>query len=191
MLQRWDLASNSLLRFLSYRLDFYLATFMSQSTSTKPYLIRAVFDWCVDNNLTPYIVVKVDERTRVPMPYVRDGQIVLNVAPYATNQLSVTNEDISCQARFNGVVQALYVPMGNVIAIYSRETGQGMAFEPGLISGTAMELGGVVGAEEAPESDGNDEGVVSEDEVREAESDGSGDEPPSSGGPRSHLRVVK
>jgi stringent starvation protein B len=97
--------------------------------STKPYLIRAIYEWCVDQGFTPHVAAAVDAQTRVPMAYVRDGQIVLNVGPEATHQLVMDNEQIAFQARFNGVVHHIVVPIGNVAAIYARENGQGMAFE--------------------------------------------------------------
>ncbi|GAB2885283.1 hypothetical protein GCM10027046_12130 [Uliginosibacterium flavum] len=120
---------------------------MTQATSTKPYLIRALHEWCVDNNFTPYISVRVDERTRVPMQHVSKGQIVLNIAPYATGGLQISNDEITCQARFSGVAQSLYVPIANVLAIYARENGQGMAFEEGAVAGSGMELGGISAAD--------------------------------------------
>ncbi|MBK8522979.1 MAG: ClpXP protease specificity-enhancing factor [Betaproteobacteria bacterium] len=98
--------------------------------STKPYLIRAIHEWCCDNGFTPYLAVSVDARTRVPMEFVRDGQIVLNVGPDATNRLSMGNDLITFQARFGGVARDISVPISNVAAIYSRENGAGMAFEP-------------------------------------------------------------
>ena len=98
-------------------------------TSTKPYLVRALYEWCCDNGYTPYLAVSVDARTRVPMQYVRNGEIVLNVSPSATHQLQIGNDLIEFQARFSGVAQILSIPVGNVTAIYARETGHGMAFE--------------------------------------------------------------
>jgi stringent starvation protein B len=100
--------------------------------STKPYFLRAVFEWCVDQGFTPYLTVVVDVRTRVPREYVRDGQIVLNVGPDATHQLVIGNEEITFQARFNGVPFPVAVPVESVAAIYAKENGQGMAFEPVL-----------------------------------------------------------
>lgn len=97
--------------------------------STKPYLIRALHEWCTDQGFTPYLAVKVDSRTRVPQAFVRDGQIVLNVSVSATHQLQMTNTEITCQARFGGVAHSLYVPIECVIAIYARENGEGMFFE--------------------------------------------------------------
>ena len=102
---------------------------MEQLPSTKPYLLRALWEWCCDNGFTPYIAVQVDERTRVPREFVRDGQIVLNIGPGATNKLQIGNELIEFQARFNGVARELSVPVERVSAIYARENGAGMAFE--------------------------------------------------------------
>ncbi len=168
---------------------------MSQPASTKPYLIRALFDWCVDSGFTPYVVVSVDEHTRVPMGYVRDGQIVLNIAPYATHQLVISNDDITCQARFGGVAHALFVPIANVAAIYARENGQGMAFELGQQAGAVVELGGV---SEEPEEEGDD-GIVDEPinaaaadaSVTETSAADDAPEPEPSPRGRSHLRVIK
>lgn len=101
--------------------------------STKPYLLRAIYEWCVDQGCTPYIAVAVDKNTRVPLGYAKDGQIVLNIGPMASNQLHMGNDVITFQARFNGQVQHLSVPVGNVAAIYARENGEGMGFEVELL----------------------------------------------------------
>ncbi len=98
-------------------------------TSTKPYLIRAIYEWCNDNGFTPYLAVAVDERTQVPREYVKGGEIVLNVSPMATNRLSLGNDLIAFQARFGGVARELSIPVENVSAIYARENGHGMAFD--------------------------------------------------------------
>ncbi|WP_144629661.1 ClpXP protease specificity-enhancing factor [Bordetella genomosp. 13] len=98
-------------------------------TSTKPYLIRALHEWCTDNGYTPYITVQVDAHTLVPLAHVRDGQITLNVGTLATNKLVLGNEFIEFQARFSGVTENVLVPVSNVSAIYARETGAGMGFE--------------------------------------------------------------
>ena len=98
--------------------------------TTKPYLIRAIHEWCCDNGFTPYIAVIADERARVPREFVRDGQIVLNIGYEATGHLSIANDGITFQARFGGVAREIYVPIGNVSAIYAKENGSGMAFEP-------------------------------------------------------------
>ncbi len=97
--------------------------------STKPYLIRAIHEWCCDNGFTPYIAVVADERARVPREFVRDGQIVLNVGYEATGHLNISNDGITFQARFGGVARDIAVPIGNVVAIYAKENGAGMAFE--------------------------------------------------------------
>jgi stringent starvation protein B len=97
--------------------------------STKPYLLRAIWEWCCDNGFTPHIAVDVDERTRVPREFVRDGQIVLNLGPDATKSLLIGNDFIDFQARFGGVARDLSVPVARVSAIYARENGAGMAFE--------------------------------------------------------------
>lgn len=97
--------------------------------STKPYLLRAIWEWCADNGFTPYIAVVVDERTRVPREFVRDGQIVLNIGSEATGKLQMGNDYIDFQARFGGVARELSVPIEQVAAIYARENGAGMAFD--------------------------------------------------------------
>ncbi len=97
--------------------------------STKPYLIRALHQWCCDNGFTPYIAVLANGRAKVPREFVRDGQIVLNVSYEATGHLEISNERITFQARFGGVARELIVPIGNVLAIYAKENGAGMAFE--------------------------------------------------------------
>ena len=98
-------------------------------SSTKPYLIRAIHEWCSDNGLTPYIAVSVNEQVRVPREHVRNGEIVLNVGMLATDKLQITNQDITFHARFSGRVHDIMVPIDNVVAIYAKETGNGMAFE--------------------------------------------------------------
>ncbi|WP_347555093.1 ClpXP protease specificity-enhancing factor [Robbsia sp. KACC 23696] len=97
-------------------------------TSTKPYLLRALYEWCTDNGFTPHIAVRVDQRTRVPTQFVRDGEIVLNISFDATNGLQMKNDWIEFNARFSGKAHKIEVPVSNVLAIYARENGQGMAF---------------------------------------------------------------
>jgi stringent starvation protein B len=97
--------------------------------STKPYLIRAIHEWCSDSGFTPYIAVVADEHVNVPREFVKNGEIVLNISPLATNRLSLGNEFIEFQARFGGVAREVSVPVEKVIAIYARENGQGMAFD--------------------------------------------------------------
>ncbi len=97
--------------------------------STKPYLIRAIYEWCNDNSHTPYLAVEVDDRTHVPREYVKEGEIVLNVSPMATQGLMIGNDYIRFEARFGGVARQLSIPVDNISAIYARETGHGMAFD--------------------------------------------------------------
>ncbi len=97
-------------------------------TSTRPYLIRALHDWCTDNGFTPYIAVFVDAKVTVPMEYVKNNEIVLNVGFEATTALKLGNEQIEFKARFGGSSRDIFVPIDHVIAIYARENGQGMAF---------------------------------------------------------------
>ena len=146
---------------------------MAEATSTKPYLLRALYEWCVDNGFTPYLSVIVDGETQVPMEYVRDGEIVLNIGPLATSRLHMGNEMIECTARFSGVARELLVPVGAVAAIYARENGQGMSFET-----TAEKAPGTA----ASEADGED--------VVEPNAEPERPDPPKAGG-RPSLRRVK
>ncbi len=98
--------------------------------STKPYLIRAIHEWCADSGLTPYLSVRVDENTRVPMEFVKDGEIVLNLAYDATRKLTIGNEVIQFSARFGGVSRECSVPLYAVAGIFARENGQGLFFAP-------------------------------------------------------------
>ena len=102
---------------------------MAEPTSTKPYLLRAIYEWCVDSGFTPYVSVVVDPQTRVPMEYARDGELVLNIGPLATSHLLMGNDFIECTARFSGVARELLIPVTAVAAIYARENGHGMSFE--------------------------------------------------------------
>ncbi len=99
-----------------------------ESSSTRPYLIRALYEWCTDNGFTPYVAVKVDDAVQVPKEYVKDGEIVLNISFDATSSLKLGNEFIEFNARFAGTAREIMVPVDRVIAIYARENGQGMAF---------------------------------------------------------------
>ena len=105
--------------------------------STKPYLLRAIYEWCTDSGYTPYLAVKVDAATTVPMEYVKKGEIILNISYGATSGLKMDNDAITFRARFNGVARELYIPVTNVLAIYANENGQGMAFE---VNATAADL---------------------------------------------------
>ena len=103
-------------------------------TSTRPYLVRALHDWCTDNGFTPYVAVFVDASVRVPSEYVKNNEIVLNVGFEATSGLKLGNDFIEFKARFGGSSREIMVPMDHVIAIYARENGQGMAFPaPGSV----------------------------------------------------------
>jgi stringent starvation protein B len=96
--------------------------------STRPYMIRALYEWCVDNGFTPYLLVHVDGRTRVPAGFAKNGQIVLNVGAGATRNLTMDNDWIRFSARFGGASQEINVPVDRVAAIYARENGEGMQF---------------------------------------------------------------
>jgi stringent starvation protein B len=102
---------------------------MSELTSTKPYMVRAIHEWCMDNQLTPHLLVAVNSETKVPMAFVKDGEIVLNLNYSATKDLHFSNEAIIFSARFGGMPNDLYVPMSAVKGIFARENGQGMFFE--------------------------------------------------------------
>lgn len=99
------------------------------SASTKPYLLRALYEWCLDNNQTPHIVAWVNEHTRVPMQYVRDNEIVLNIGTTASHNLTIDNDWVHFSARFAGVAHEIWIPVGHIISIFSRESGEGMGFE--------------------------------------------------------------
>ncbi len=102
---------------------------MAQLIATKPYMLRAMHELCADNSLTPHLVVAVNSQTRVPMGYVKDGEIVLNINYGATKDLHIDNDSVVFSARFGGVSQNIYVPMNAVKGIFARENGQGMFFE--------------------------------------------------------------
>ena len=129
--------------------------------STKPSLIRAIYDWCADSGLTPYLAVRVDAQTKVPMAYVKDGEIVLNLSMDAVRNLSMGNEEITCGGRFGGVPQEIIVPIAAVVGIFAKETGQGLVFQ---------------GQESSPTP---------------PKGDGGGKPPDSPAQVKSHLRVVK
>jgi stringent starvation protein B len=99
-----------------------------ETTSTRPYLIRALYEWCTDNGFTPYVAVLADESTQVPREHVKNGEIVLNISFDATSSLKLGNEFIEFKARFGGAARDIVVPVDRVLAIYARENGQGMAF---------------------------------------------------------------
>ena len=113
----------------------------NQGTSTRPYLLRALHDWCTDNGFTPYVAVSVGPGVTVPMEYVKNNEIVLNVGFEATTGLHLGNEFIEFKARFGGVAREIRVPIDHVVAIYARENGQGMAFPVPTDSGSRAEPG--------------------------------------------------
>lgn len=128
------------------------------SSSTRPYLIRALYEWCTDNGLTPYVAVQVDDTVQVPREYVKDGEIVLNISFDATSALKLGNELIAFSARFAGKAREIMIPVDRVIAIYARENGQGMAFPRAVpqasppVAGSAM-AGATAPADAARASD--------------------------------------
>jgi len=136
--------------------------------STTPYLIRAIYEWCVDGGFTPYLAVKVNARTRVPMEFVRNGEIVLNVSADATRNLTIGNDGVQFSARFSGTSRELSIPIDAVTGIFAKENGQGLAFPQ---------------TDEAPEIVGDGE---SEEDTSPPDDPPT---PPTSGRPR--LQVVK
>lgn len=128
-------------------------------SSTRPYLIRALHDWCTDNGFTPYIAVHVDRHVQVPMEYVKANEIVLNVGFEATSGLTLGNETIEFKARFGGTAREIVVPIDHVIAIYARENGQGMAF-PVPAPGSAPDDGATAVPIDGSSSKHGSEGVT-------------------------------
>ncbi|APQ11475.1 peptidase [Pseudomonas oryzihabitans] len=113
--------------------------------SSRPYLVRALYEWIVDNDCTPHLLVNADyAEVRVPPGYANDGQIVLNASPSAVRDLHMDNEAVSFNGRFGGVAYNLYIPVGAILAIYARENGQGMVFdsEPSPPDGQGPDTGG-------------------------------------------------
>ena len=101
---------------------------MKSLTSTTPYLIRAIYDWCCDTSQTPYVSVRVSDRTTVPMEHIQDGEIVLNIGTGATKDLRIDNDAITFSARFDSVSREIYIAISDVKGIFSRESGQGLGF---------------------------------------------------------------
>lgn len=170
------------------------------ATSTRPYLIRALYEWCTDNGFTPYAAVAVDESVQVPREYVKDGEIVLNLSFDATSSLKLGNDFIEFKARFAGTARDIMVPVGRIIALYARENGQGMVFP--LVSPSHFQQEGseVTGLDSVSEGDGTPEltpKVVQLTSVaQDWQPDDSGDAPeppprPPTGGPRPTLKRVK
>jgi len=125
----------------------------SQDTpSTRPYLIRALYEWCTDNGFTPFVAVQVDESVKVPLEFVKDGEIVLNISFDATSALKLGNEYLEFKGRFGGVARDILVPVQKVLAIYARENGQGMAFPVSAVAAPADVL--PASATPVPEDEG-------------------------------------
>jgi len=103
---------------------------MAKERSTRPYLIRAIYEWCSDSGLTPYLSVKVDAQTRVPAEFVKNGEIVLNISPDAAHRLTIGDDTVQFAARFSGVSRECSIPVGAVIGIFARENSQGLFFPP-------------------------------------------------------------
>jgi stringent starvation protein B len=146
------------------------------AVSQQPYFLRALYEWCVDSGYTPYLTVRVDARSKVPIGFVKDGQIVLNIGPSAVRNLHMDNEWVTFSARFGGVAHNIEVPVANVLSIYARETGQGMGFAE-MEVGAVVEEGALDAVQEAPQ------GVPSV--------EGGEEPPPSPPKGRPNLRVVK
>ncbi|HSF71546.1 MAG TPA: ClpXP protease specificity-enhancing factor [Methylotenera sp.] len=121
---------------------------------TKSYMVRAIHEWCVDNGFSPHLLVAVNAQCRLPVAYVKDGEIVLNLNYSATKDLHIDNDAIVFSARFGGVSQNLYVPMGAVKGIFARENGQGMFFEPAQEDITHVDYGDAISEPEAKEKTG-------------------------------------
>lgn len=135
-----------------------MSAFETDTPSTRPYLIRALHEWCADNGFSPYIAVQVDASVRVPMEFVKNGEIVLNVSMDATSSLKLGNDFIEFKARFGGVAREIVVPVSHVIAIYARENGQGMAFPappPAAVAGSAVDAAVVPDEQEGAALEGD------------------------------------
>ncbi len=163
-----------------------------ESTSTRPYLIRALYEWCTDNGYTPYIAAYVDASVQVPHEYVKNDEIVLNISMDATSSLKLGNDFIEFKARFAGKAREIMVPIARVIAIYARENGQGMAFptpaphnRTGQVSEAAAEPN-----DGARIADAEPAKVVALQSVSKTESKPS-DNPKPPSGPRPALKRVK
>lgn len=166
-----------------------------ESTSTRPYLIRALYDWCTDNGLTPYVAVLVDDSVQVPREYVKNGEIVLNISFDATSSLKLGNEFIEFKARFAGSAREIMVPVNRVIAIYARENGQGMAF-PVPVGDSAEDparqpspLSSVPAAGSHPDDEARVVQLVTPEPAGDTGPEGEPPRPPS--GPRPALKRVK
>ena len=158
-------------------------------TARRPYLLRAFYDWLLDNDLTPHLVVDINlPGVMVPLEYARDGQIVLNIAPRAVGNLELTNEEVHFNARFGGVPRQVVVPMVAVMAIYARENGAGTMFEP---EPAYEQLAAGDETQQAPSE--TVMSVIDGDLPDDAETSADDDDkdPPPKGGGRPALRIVK
>jgi len=162
---------------------------VSQLTPRRPYLLRAFYEWLLDNQLTPHLVVDVTlPGVRVPMEYARDGQIVLNIAPRAVGNLELANDGVSFNARFGGVPRQVEVPLAAVLAIYARENGAGTMFEPEA----AYDEDGVhVNDDAAPGAENETVMSVIDGDKPDSDDDNDPDDTPPPRGSRPALRVVK
>ena len=156
------------------------------STSTRPYLIRALYEWCTDNGFTPYVAVLVDDSVQVPREYVKDGEIVLNISFDATSSLKLGNELIEFSARFAGTPREIMVPVERVIAIYARENGQGMAFPSPAAAGAGKATLTRQPGDAAPSADEGSKGVDADVRLLKLTGPppGTGEEPPAPQPPR-------
>jgi stringent starvation protein B len=165
-----------------------------ESTSTRPYLIRALYEWCTDNGFTPYVAVLVDDSVQVPREYVKNGEIVLNISYDATSSLKLGNDFIEFKARFAGTAREIMVPVNRVIAIYARENGQGMAFPVPVTTPPAEEAARTSPLSSVPAAPADEGKVVQlvQDEARDSGKSPEPDPPkPPGGGSRPSLKRVK
>ena len=161
-------------------------------TSTKPYILRALYEWASDNGYTPYIAVWVDEHTTVPRQYVKNNEIVLNIGQSASHNLNIDNQWLSFSARFAGVAHDVWVPVGNVLSIFARETGQGMGFELEKAPDTVAPVLQAVPDQPQGEHAAADGATVTDAADNDKAGDGQGpDDPPPKPGGRPSLRIVK
>jgi len=171
------------------------------SSSTRPYLIRALYEWCTDNGFTPYISVAVDDSVQVPREHVKDGEIVLNVSFDATSSLKLGNEFIEFKARFAGTSRDIMVPLSQVMAIFARENGQGMAFPrvspraTNILTGRLANMQRAAAGQGAATTDAEPRVVTLASVDPERRSNKSADKPeppsPTANGPRPSLKRVK
>lgn len=154
------------------------------SKATKPYLVRAIWEWCADNGFTAYLAVQVDEDTRVPVEFVKNGEIILNISGDATHKLTMGNDLIQFSARFGGVSRECSIPMGAVRGIFARENGEGMFFqaqqnEPhAVVEASSRDAAGTSASSSSADDGGNT-------------SPPTNPTPSGPNGRKSHLQIVK